>query len=155
MNIQTPTPLPDGSTLLMDSDFEHRLHYGDATVAWVGDERLYTAFSPADDRIEIWRWCEDEQPRLVARSRPGARILDSGLLAFLAQHDSQSRRGFDAGRETIAHNQKLIAAREQAAADAREDAGDKLHWALRKDAGQHYGGLTKRLYAPGTWKKDA
>jgi hypothetical protein len=147
--LQLPTPLPDGSTLLMDSDFEHRLRSGDATVGWTGDERLYAAFNPAEDRIEVWRWCEDDTPRLVARSRPGMRVLDAGLLAYLAAHDSQSRRAFDAGRETIAHNERILAARSDAATAAREEAADRLHLALRQDAGALYGGLSKRLYSFG------
>jgi len=152
LRITLPELLPDGTTLLKDADFDRRLHYGDASLGWVGDERLGVYL--ADDRVELRRLCEDGELRLIMRSKPGHRSLDTDTLRFLAEHDSQSRRAFDAGKETLDFNKKLLAAKEQAAADAREEAGDKLHWALRKDAGQHVGGLRHRLYAPGTWKKE-
>lgn len=151
LRIQLPELLPDGTTLLRDADFDRRLHDGDASLGWNGDPRLGVYL--ADDRVELRRLCEDGELRLIMRSKPGHRSLDTAALRFLAEHDSQSRRRYS-GQEVIDHNRKLLAAREQAAKDAREDAADKLHWALRRDMGQHEGGLTKRLYTPGTWKKD-
>jgi len=149
--IVLPELLPDGTSLLKDADFDRRLHYGDASIGWVGDERLGVYLE--DDRVCLMRLCEDGELRLIMRSKPGHRRLDTAALRFLAEHDTRSRRAYSA-QEIIDHNRKLLADRERAAQDAREDAADRLHWALRKDAGQHEGGLRHRLYKPGTWKKD-
>jgi hypothetical protein len=145
-----PELLPDGTSLLRDSDFDDRLHNGDATIGWTGDPRLGVYLE--DDRVVLMRLCEDGVLRPIMRSKPGHRRLDTAALRFLAEHDSQSRRGYDAGKELLEHNQKVLFAKEQAAADKREDAADRLHHALRKDVGHYEGGLTKRLYTTG--KKD-
>lgn len=152
--IVLPELLADGTSLLRDSDFDRRLHDGDASLGWAGDPRLGVYLE--DDRVVLMRLCEDGELRPIMRSKPGHRRLDTDALRFLAEHDSQSRRAFDGGKEVIAHNERILAARQAQAEAAREEAADRLHWALRRDMGQHYGGLRHRLQAvPGRKKDDA
>src|ERR1041384_5246756 len=102
MTIQLPVLLNDGSSLLMDADFDRRLKEGDASIGWTGDERLGVYY--ADGRIEIRRLCEDGELRVIMRSRPGMKLLDTQALRFLAEHDSQSRRAYDVRAEMDKHN---------------------------------------------------
>jgi hypothetical protein len=154
MTISLPVLLNDGSTLLMDSDFEQRLKHGDASIGWTGDERL--GVYQADGRIEIRRLCEDDELRVVMRSRPGMRILDTQALRFLAEHDSQSRRAYDVRADMDKHNATV---ERHAQADHRahvEQFADKLRWAMRKDIGAHVGGSrhTMMTLPEAPWKRD-
>lgn len=155
MNLAAPTHLPNGQSLWVDADFYRRLHFGDASIGWNGDPAL--AVYHNGDRLEIVRWCEDGEPRVIMRSKPGHKTLDTSALVFLAAHDSQRRGGFDVRAELDAHNDRIRADR-QRELDARfEEAADKLHHALRKDIGAHNGGLSKRQFflpaAPWTKKE--
>lgn len=138
-----PTFLPGGESLLQDHDFVKRLHEGDASIGWLGDERLGVYF--ADDRIELWRHCEDGEMRLILRSRAGHRTLNTDTLRVLAAHDSRRRGGFDAVAETNRHNDALRARADDRHADQTGEFADRLHFALRKDMGAYEGGSTKRL----------
>lgn len=149
-----PTFLPGGQSLMVDSDFYDRLHNGDASIGWVGDPSLGVYHS--DDCVELWRHCADGETRMIMRSRPGLTSLGTEALRFLAEHDSQSRRQYDAVAETNAHNDR-IRRREAADRDAQmEDVADRLQFGLRKDLGAYEGGSTRRLMplpaAP--WKRD-
>lgn len=126
-----PSVLPGGETLLQDHDFVTRLHEGDASIGWLGDERLGVYL--ADDRIEIWRHCEDGEPRLILRSRPGHRMLNTDTLRVLAAHDSRRRGGFDAVAEVNRHNAAVEQDRERRHDDSAGDLADRLHFALRRD----------------------
>jgi hypothetical protein len=150
---QIPSMLPNGMVLYQDVDLMRRLHYGDATYGWVGDERL--GVYHANGRIEIWRHCEDGEPRLICRSKPGLSVLDGGLIRFLAEHDSRSRRAYDAKADMDAHNARLQAEREAELAEACEEHADHFHWALMRDIGAQEGGATKRLHTlpEAPWKR--
>jgi hypothetical protein len=142
MTIQLPVLLNDGSTLLVDADFDRRLREGDATVGWTGDERLGVYY--ADGRVEIRRLCEDGELRTVMRSRPGRKILDTQALRFLAEHDSQSRRAYDVRADMDAHNDQVRRDAERRRQAATEAFAEKLQWALRRDIGALEGGLQKK-----------
>lgn len=155
MDLTLPTFLPGGGSLWVDEDFYKRLHWGDASIGWNGDPDLGVYY--LGDRIEIWRWCEDGEPRRIMRSKPGVRALDTAALRFLAEHDSRRRGGYDVKAEVDAHNAAIDADKERDFDAKLEAAADKLHWALRKDLGAYVGGSTRRLMplpaAP--WKKDS
>lgn len=125
--------MPDGTFVLEDDDFLTRLHEGDATVGWIGDPWLYMAYNKLDNRIEIWRHCEDGVPRMIMRSKPGVRVLDTAVLKFLAEHDSQSRRKYDAHEETVRHNDALTAANNQAYQAKMVDVYDRLRMGMKRD----------------------
>lgn len=154
MSLSLPEMLPNGKTLLVDSDFYARLHFGDASVGWNGDVNL--GIYHENGRIEVWRWCEDGEPRCIVRSRPGMDRLDSGLLRFLAAHDSQRRGGFDAKAEVDAHNDALRRDRERQLEAKTDEAIDKLHWAFLRDHGAIAGGVQrKNHYVPALpWEKE-
>lgn len=143
MDLTTPTFLPNGQSLWVDHDFYRRLHYGDASIGWNGDLRLGVYHS--GDRLEIWRDCEDGEMRLVMRSRPGHKSLDTAALVFLAAHDSQRRGGFDVKEHVDSHNAAIKRDRERHLEDKTDAAIDKLHWALLRDAAP--GGLRRRMTA--------
>lgn len=154
MSIPALNFLPNGMSLMVDNDFYQRLHYGDASVGWTGDERL--AVYHERGRIEIWRHCEDGEPRLIVRSRPGMDRLDSGVLKFLAEHDSQSRRGYDARADMDAVNAAVAKEYERQAKERTAEAADRLRHGLKKDLGAYEGGSTAD-YMPlpaAPWKKD-
>lgn len=144
MPIQLPVHLNDGSVLLIDADFEERLHKGDATVGWGGDERM--GLYAANGCLELRRLCEDGELRLICRSKPGVRsFASSELLRELAEHDSQSRRQYDAHEDVVAHNTKVMADRDAASRDRIGEALSKFKHALRKDVGAYEGGSTKQF----------
>lgn len=145
MSLAAPTHLPNGQSLWVDADFYRRLHFGDASIGWNGDTQL--AVYHENDRLVIVRWCEDGEPRMIMRSKPGHKTLDTAALVFLAQHDSQRRGGFDAKEYVDRHNARINADRQRELDAKFEEAADKLHYALRRDIGAHHGGLSKRLFS--------
>jgi hypothetical protein len=156
MTIQLPVLLNDGSSLLMDADFDRRLKEGDASIGWTGDERLGVYY--ANGCLELRRLCEDGELRVVMRARPGMKVLDTQTLRFLAEHDSQSRRAYDARADMDKHNDTIRRDAERHVASYREAAAEKLRWALRRDIGAHVGGSSHVLMplAAAPWKnKDA
>lgn len=128
-------------SLYVDADFYDRLHNGDASVGWTGDERLGVYHEHG--RIEIWRHCEDGVPRLIVRSRPGMDKLDAGLLRFLAEHDSQSRRAYDVKGETDALNAAIQKEIDRKKKEAADEAADRVYSAVKKDLGHLEGGTTR------------
>lgn len=152
MSLSLPQLLADGSTLMVDSDFMTRLHEGDPTIDWLGDERLGVYATPHG--IEIKRLCEDGELRLIMRSKPNVRVLNTDTLRFLAAHDSRGA-GENMVEKVIAQN--LAVEREQARKfkDVCDDMADRMEFALMKDIGRTEGsGLTKRHYTVGSISKD-
>jgi hypothetical protein len=152
MSIQLPVLLNDGSSLLMDSDFDRRLKEGDASIGWTGDERLGVYY--ADGRLELRRLCEDGELRVIMRARPGVKVLDTQTLRFLAEHDSQSRRAYDVRAEMDQHNDTIRRDAERQVAAHNEQFAEKLRWALRRDIGAHVGGSSRTVMplAAAPWK---
>lgn len=143
-DLTLPTFLPGGGSLWIDADFIQRLHYGDATIGWNGDMSLGVYHE--GDRLVIARWCEDGEPRVIMRSKPGHKTLDTSALAFLAAHDSQRRGGYDVKADVDATRARIDADKQRATDAKFEEVADKLHFALRKDIGAHEGGLSKRQF---------
>jgi hypothetical protein len=144
MSLSLPTLLADGSTLMVDHDFITRLHEGDASIGWLGDERLGVYCTPGG--IEIRRLCEDNELRVIMRSKPDVRVLNTDTLRFLAAHDG---RGAGAGiaDRIIAQNDKVRADAAKAFKEHCDDTADRLEFALMKDIGATEGsGLRHRLY---------
>jgi hypothetical protein len=133
MSLSLPTYLTNGTSLLMDSNFTDRLHFGDATVGWIGDPRLGIYHNPREDRVEVHRLCEDGEMRLIVRSRPGQRILDIGLLKFLADHDSQSRRQYDVVADIDKKNNALKADQRRQTEGKLEESFKRIAWGAEKD----------------------
>ena len=75
MSLSLPQLLNDGSTLVVDHDFIDRLHNGDATIGWLGDDRLGVYCTPGG--IEIRRLCEDGELRVIMRSKPTPAVQPS------------------------------------------------------------------------------
>lgn len=147
--------LPNGMSLMVDEGFYDRLHYGDASLGWVGDERLGVYHEHG--RIEIWRHCEDGEMRLIVRSKPGMDRLDAGVLKFLAEHDSRSRRGYNPVDEVVEAAVKAERERESRERDLVEEKADRLRFGLMRDIGATEGDGSTRDIMPlpdAPWKKD-
>jgi hypothetical protein len=135
-------------------DISRRLREGDSSVnykghPWLGDDTLTLHLGvpvdwrgePADgDPVyEVWGVDAQATPYLVLRW-PRA---DATMLVELIKGDS---RVLDVVADIDAANAKLEADRKAAEMERLEEAGDRLHFALRRDQGQHFGGLRKRIY---------
>lgn len=144
MSLSTPEFLPNGQSLWRDHDFDTRLHYGDASIGWNGDMDLGVYHE--GDRLVIVRWCEDGEPRVIMRSKPGHKSLDTAALVFLAAHDSQRRGGYDVKADVDATRARIDADKARESDAKFDEVADKLHFALRRDIGAHEGGLSKRVF---------
>lgn len=106
-----------------------KLHNGDPTLGWAGDERL-ALYVTEDKRWELWRLGEDNHMYRVCRSRPGL-ALDNRLIMHLVAHDS--RRAAAVGVEdVIKHNTALEDQRTAEAVEALFEPMDKMRHALVK-----------------------
>lgn len=139
-----PTILPTGETIWMDHEFIKMLHEGKPEVGWVGDPRLMPYFG--NDCIELRRRDDQGNMRLVAKSKPGVRHLDMQLIVWLAEHDPQSRRGYDLYNDIKQHNEKAQAKLDASKADRNGEAIERLAHALMKDVGAYENGSTRRFY---------
>lgn len=155
MSVQVPFQLPNGMVLWQDDDFMARLHNGDATYGWIGDPDLGVYWNGEEQRVELWRWCEDGKPRQIVRSKPGVSVMDGGLLKFLAEHDSQSRKHYDVDKAVRAHNLQVEQAAAAKTADAQAEANDRLAYALHRETGATVTGTTREFMPLPTapWKE--
>lgn len=143
-----------GSTAVMShvpgdvADIGRRLVEGDATMGWRGDPTMQIHFAlPVDlagrplpggvGVFEVWALDARREPYLVLT----ADRCDAEILRRVARA---------ANRDPVADAVKDRARREaRKEAEFREHVGaygDKLHFALTQDVGQHYGGLTRRQF---------
>lgn len=144
MSIDLPRILPDGSTLLQDHDFLDRLRAGDATVGWLGDDRLGVYLE--NNCLAIKRLCEDGELRTICRSKPGVRYLNTDTLRFLAAHDSRGA-GHDVVQRVIADYDRRQKEQSAALKELCDETADRMEFALMKDIGTHEGsGLRHRQY---------
>lgn len=109
------------------------------------DDRLSLVRNLAENQWEVWRSCEDGEPRRVA-SRKGTQVPHGpSLIRFLAEHDT--RRGFDPIADLEKHNAAVDRARDSDL-DARfEESADKLAWAIGRDLGMP--AQDGRIFTPG------
>lgn len=158
-SLTLPVFLADGSSLLIDSDFDKRLKFGDATVGWTG--WAHTDGHPigvyfVDGCVELRRFVGEDW-HTIMRSKPHVRTLGTETLRFLADHDMLSRRDYDPIAEIEAANRRAEKAHKDRRSALHEEAADRLGHALRKDVGHHYG-VTKREFVPlpaAPWKKES
>lgn len=118
--------------LWLDGDIITKLHHGDPTIGWEGDERLAVYFDQATERWEIWRLEDDNEYRRVCRSQPRA-MFDERVLWDLCQWDRQ-RRTVSIHDEIAEHNDRLDRERRRAADDEmREEIIPRLRRAIERD----------------------
>jgi len=117
-------------------DIIDRLHYGDPTLGWEGDERL-ALYRTEDHRWLLVRFEEDGSESIVCRSGPDT-PLDRSLIIRLIQHDA--RRGQD-GEAVLArvldHNDRLEEERTQTLVDDLVGARERVDWEIGKELGEH------------------
>lgn len=91
------------------ADLVHRLHYGDATLGWEGDDRL-GLFEAEGGGWELWRFDENGGDSIVCRGTAGNPAM---LISALVAHDTRK-----AGIENLERE----VAKAEAEVDARFDA---------------------------------
>lgn len=136
MSLHITEFMPDGSTLMRDADFYDRLAYGDATVGWIGDPRLAVYWN--NGHLEIMRQMPNGSMKMIARSPYGCNTLDTGLLRWLAEHDSQSRRAYNVADDIDQHNAKVDRANEDAMNEQIAEAADRLAFALKRESNSRF-----------------
>lgn len=119
---------------------------GAPRLGWEGDPDLEVGFDTITGLFEAWGTDLRGTPYRAAHAE-----TVEGLIRALVRNDN--RRG-NVVESLIEEQTKAEAERDRAHDDHFAEVGDKLHWALTRDIGQHYGGNTRRLYVPGTpgWK---
>lgn len=81
---------------------------------------------------EVWRMCEDQRPRRLARLDNGGKVPNADqLIAQLAAFDT--RRGYDPIADADADERALERAQAHALEEAVGDGHDRLHHALAHD----------------------
>lgn len=123
-----PRALPDGRVAWAETQ-------GDVgavvTMLREYDPRCSLVRDNAANQWEVWRQCEDEEPRRLC-SRPGEHVPNGPhLIAHLAKHDT--RRGFDPIKDVDAANAAINAERDRHFDELAEDKADRLAHALAKD----------------------
>lgn len=158
--LDTVKCLPNGTTALVEADvadIAHRIVHGDPTLNWMGDESLAlfvdTEVYESDSLGKLWTgdrtpnpyygwfevWGVDAQGTgyFVGRwERCDARILADLAAAHWTNGNPADR--------AIAQQERNHAARDAARKEARMEGHEKLHHALIRRNGAHYGsGLTR------------
>lgn len=138
------------------TDIGRRLHQGDATLGWLGDDTLEIRMSVEGDRngrpvkggqtmFEVWGRHPNGDPYVCLRWPR----FDESLLRALAERDTRTQNM----RERFEREVMQQEARRAAAAKERfDDLADKAQWALRKDTG-HLDGGTHRITQVDGFKK--
>ncbi len=124
-----------------------RLHNGDGTVGWLGDDTLSLHLAIEGDRHgrplpngqQIWQvWGRSADGReYVCLNWP---VCDASLLRALAERDVRTRNMVQAIEEA---NRAVERENERKRKDQFDALADKAQWALRKDVGHLEGGTHK------------
>lgn len=107
-----------------------KLHFGDPTIGWEGDERL--ALYREGQSWLLMRLEHDGEYRPICKSRPGL-ALDERLIMRLVEHDSH--RGANPIDKVDAVNAAVDKERDYQGTQKVHSAAEKLQWALRRDLG--------------------
>ena len=122
-------------------DIGRRIREGDET-GWPGDPTMGLYVNPATGMFEvIGRDARGDE--YVATT---AEVLDHRIILQLIAGDWRRDGGRDVVARTIAHNEKLHAARQAELAEQAADVADRIHFAMVRDTGHLYG-QNRRLYA--------
>jgi hypothetical protein len=125
----------DGRRLWIDGamqDLIHKLHHGDPTIGWEGDERLAVYFNDDTKCWEVMRLEDDGIYRLVARSKPGV-TFDERFLVRLCETDRQ-RRKVSLHDEIVATNEAIDQRRQDQLDEyVAEEVAPRLRHAILKD----------------------
>lgn len=104
--------------------FLSRLHYGEPTVGWTGDENC-TVAREQDGSWSIYRLGEDCQWNRCLSSSPGT-PLDVRALRTLAERDMWSRKAYDPGAELVKRHNAHYKAQDDALRAAQSQAADAV-----------------------------
>lgn len=127
----------NGRRLWMGSemhDLIHRLHFGDPTIGWEGDERLAVYWDAIERRWFLERLEDDGVYRVVCKS-PVDGVFDERILWDLCQWDRQ-RRKESIHDEIMRQNERVENERMGKHIEyLNEEAVPRLAAAMKKDGG--------------------
>lgn len=113
-------------------DLDRRVKFGDE-CGWLGDPSMMIVFNQVKKRFEVWgidghgndyEACSDES-------------LSRNLILKLAAGDWRKN---DVHQRVLDDNAKAAAQRQAIDDDKRNEVGEKLQWAIRRDFATHLGG---------------
>lgn len=132
------------------TDIGRRLHEGDGTVGWLGDDTLKVVLAVELDKNDNPVTGGEQHFVVMGRTADGVEyaclrwpVMDTSMLRALAERDSRTRNMvalYEAEARKV-EREKALAIQEKF-----QEVGDKAQWALRKDVG-HLEGGTHRLTA--------
>lgn len=145
--IAHPAALALGDELAMvlvddQPDATRPIIFGDPTAGWSGDYKMAVYYYPKVRKYFVLRLCDDGEYRMILQfgnDRPLSPSSVNQAVRRLVQIDS--RRGFDAHADVVAHNDRVEA--EQVARNdewVNEEIAPRLAWAYGRDRATHLGG---------------
>ena len=117
------------------ADIIDKIRDGDPTRGWEGDPQLavFSQDTPEGMRWELMRLEDDNEYRLVARSKPGV-VFDERVIDMLVRNDRNRNPNRDLHAEIVAHNERRDAEVDKAADEyIVEEVAPRLHHALKRD----------------------
>ena len=125
----------------MGEHWQKYLAYGDPGVGWEGDRALALYWAKLTDEMEVWYELPNQKPVLIFKVDVDGFDIHR-ICAMLRDADHRRRDAGDIIKEVDDHNDKVMDEAEKAKKEVLDEAHDKLHWALRKDTGNHVAPIT-------------
>lgn len=110
------------------SDMLNKLHFGDPTLGWEGDENLILILNE-NHTWELHQWGDDGKRRCICVSKPYAK-LDEQLIRGLISWDMRRKNVI---AEMDKHNALLEKQKEQDTRDRQLQTAEHVAWAIKKD----------------------
>ena len=135
--------------------------FGSPSHGWGGDPRMAVYYDPRGGRDQgayvIARLCDDGEYRLIMEMRANDRPLSPAGVNLVVRRlvEIDSRRGFDAHADVVAHNDRVEAEQRRRNDEwVTEEIAPRLAWAFGRDRAAHVGGRFDHHVVPeAPWKK--
>jgi len=121
-----------------------RVRRGDASVGWRGDPRMDVYLDEQRGVVQVWGWDSLGYQYIAAEVNPfHSQGWRHELLRRLKDGDWQNDDLVD---KQIAWVEAPQIERAKAFEELKQEKSEHIAWALRKDLGHHFGGLTREFY---------
>lgn len=136
------------SGLILPGDDVHsvadRIKHGDASIGWRGDPSMDCYYNTDTETVQVFGWDGRGDQYIAAEVIPA---YDQGwrhtLLKKLKDGDWQDPGLVQRRMDWMAEPQR---AKEAKLEEWQAEHAERMAWALRKDLGHMYGGLTKEIH---------